>query len=228
MSKESPAIYAGVSASEDDEKILSEMGYAQDLRRGFGGWFTSFAFCFTAVAVLPSITTGFQTSLGMGGPIEMVVTWIIVSIFTIIAGCIMGEICSSYPSAGSVYHWAGQLAPPKWAPILSFVTGWINFLGNLCGDAAYGWGFSNLLCGVLSDRYGTEVSLGGQVGIAIGVITLWAILNMLRSDYMGWVNNFAAFWQIASIFIIVIVILGMGNAEGGSGLAPSSFVWSEW
>ena len=37
-------------------------------------------------------------------------------------------ICSTYPSAGSVYHWAGSLAPPKYAPIYSYYTGWINFM----------------------------------------------------------------------------------------------------
>ena len=65
--------------------------------------------------------------------------WIIVSAFTVIVGCAMGEVCSTYPSAGSVYHWTGQLAPEKWAPLISYICGWFNFLvraGTLCATPA--------------------------------------------------------------------------------------------
>jgi amino acid transporter len=54
----------------------------------------------------------------------------------------MGEICSSYPSAGSVYHWAGMLAPPGYGPLFSYYCGWFNFLGNAAGDAAFAFGFA--------------------------------------------------------------------------------------
>ena len=54
----------------------------------------------------------------------------------------MAEICSAYPSAGSVYHWAGMLATPKWAPFASYICGWFNFLGNAAGDASFAFGFA--------------------------------------------------------------------------------------
>jgi amino acid transporter len=54
----------------------------------------------------------------------------------------MGEICSSYPTAGSVYHWAGMLATPSTGPIASYIAGWFNFIGNAAGDAAFAYGFA--------------------------------------------------------------------------------------
>jgi len=72
----------------------------------------------------------------------MVWGWLIGSFFTVMVGLSMGEICSSYPSAGSVYHWAGMLASEKWAPFASFMCGWFNFLGNSAGDAAFAFGFA--------------------------------------------------------------------------------------
>ena len=59
--------------------------------------------------------------------------WIITSFFTMIIGASMAEICSTYPSAGSVYHWSGMMAPPGAAPLISYITGWANFLGNAAG-----------------------------------------------------------------------------------------------
>jgi len=59
----------------------------------------------------------------------MIWVWIIGSIFSIIVGACLAEICSKLPNAGSVYNWAGELAPRKYSPISSYVTGWLNFLG---------------------------------------------------------------------------------------------------
>jgi len=68
--------------------------------------------------------------------------WIIGSFFSILVGLSMAEICSSYPSAGSVYHWAGMLANEKWAPFSSYICGWFNFMGNAAGDASFAFGFA--------------------------------------------------------------------------------------
>jgi len=117
-----------VLESEDD-RILREMGYKQELRRGFNG-LMSFAFCYTTVAVLSSISLEYGYGLQTGGPAVMAWGWIINSVMTLCVGCCLAEICSTYPSAGSVYHWAGQLSSAENAPLLSYICGWFNFLGK--------------------------------------------------------------------------------------------------
>jgi len=102
----------------------------------------NFSFCFTAVAVISCISVLFDYGLATGGPVVMIWGWIIGSTFTIIVGFSMAEICSSYPSAGSVYHWAGMLAPKEWAPIASYICGWFNFIGNAASDASFAYGFA--------------------------------------------------------------------------------------
>jgi amino acid transporter len=110
----------------------------------------SFTFCFTAVSVITSISLAFTYGIETGGPVVIVWGWIICSCFTIIVGLSMGEICSSYPSAGSVYHWAGMLASPEWAPALSYLCGWFNFLGNAAGDACFAYGFASVLTAIVA------------------------------------------------------------------------------
>ena len=117
------------------------MGYKQELYRGFSA-FMNFSFCFTAVAVISSVTILFPYGLATGGPVVMVWGWIIGTFFTMFVGLSMSEICSAYPSAGSVYHWAGMLSTPEWAPFASFITGWFNFVGNAAGDASFAYGFA--------------------------------------------------------------------------------------
>jgi amino acid transporter len=89
---------------DSDVRLLREMGYTQELYRGFSP-LMSFAFCFTAVNVLASITLGFTYTLNTGGSGVAIWSWLIGSVFTILVGCSLAEICSVYPSAGSVYHW---------------------------------------------------------------------------------------------------------------------------
>ena len=62
----------------------------------------------------------------------------------------MAEICSSYPSAGSVYHWAGILAPKKYAAVSAYICGWFNFLGNAASDASFAFGFAQMLGALVS------------------------------------------------------------------------------
>ena len=128
---------------DEDDRLLAKMGYKQELHRGFNA-FMSFSFCFTAVAVISGCSVLFPYGLQTGGPVVMIWGWIIGSIFTGIVGLSMAEICSSYPSAGSVYHWAGMLASPKWAPFASYVCGYFNFLGNAASDASFAFGFAQI------------------------------------------------------------------------------------
>ena len=87
-----------------DLRHLHEMGYLQELYRGFSP-LMSFSYCFTAVNVLASISLGFTFALTTGGSAVAIYSWLVASVFTILVGLSLAEICSVYPSAGSVYHW---------------------------------------------------------------------------------------------------------------------------
>ena len=64
---------------------------------------------FTEVSFLASITGYYGVTLGVGGPSMWVWGWLVSWVLITIVSYSMAEICSAYPSAGSVYHWAGQL-----------------------------------------------------------------------------------------------------------------------
>ncbi len=89
---------------DSDVRLLREMGYTQELYRGFSP-LMSFAFCFTAVSVLPSISLGFNFTLSTRGSISAIWFWMIASIIIILIGLSLAEIFSVYLSAESVYHW---------------------------------------------------------------------------------------------------------------------------
>lgn len=87
-----------------DVQNLKAMGYKQELYRGLAP-IMSFAFCFINVNVFTSITNEFNLALQTGGSAVIIWSWVIVSVFTILIGLSLAEICSVYPNAGCVYHW---------------------------------------------------------------------------------------------------------------------------
>jgi len=80
--------------------------------------------------------------MNTGGPVVMIWSWIVGSILNNLCGLSMAEICSSYPSAGSVYHWAGMLADKKYAAFAAYICGWFNFLANVAADAGFAAAFA--------------------------------------------------------------------------------------
>eukprot|EP00347_Sterkiella_histriomuscorum_P010241 403377050 len=209
---------------DEDDKLLAQMGYKQELYRGFNA-FMSFSFCFTAVAVISGCSILFPYGLKTGGPVVMIWGWIIGSVFTIINGLSMAEICSSYPSAGSVYHWAGMLAPPKWAPFFSYICGWFNFIGNAASDASFAYGFAQVVsaCVTLGTNGDVQLPTIALVGMAAFVSLLWALKNIMRVDHQGWFNNASAIYQIASTFIVIACLL-----IASPRLSSSEFVWTQY
>jgi amino acid transporter len=183
------------SDMDADARILAKMGYKQELYRGFNA-FMSFSFNFTAVAVISSSSLLFSYGLTTGGPAVMIWGWIIASVFTILTGLSMAEICSSYPSAGSVYHWAGMLASERGARVASYICGWFNFIGNAAGDASYAYGFSQVIAAAVALGSNGQVnfSLGALSGLAIGISFVWTLKNTARVDHQGWFNNFSAIY----------------------------------
>lgn len=93
---------------DSDARLLRQMGYIQELYRGFSP-FMSFAFCFTGVSAYTSVTLGFPYTLYVGGSGVAIWSWIVGSFFTILISLSLAEISSVYPSAGSVYHWYVQV-----------------------------------------------------------------------------------------------------------------------
>ena len=85
------------------------------------------------------------------------ILWGFVTIFAMstIVSYSMAEICSAYPSAGSVYHWSAQLVPSKYAPLASYICGWFNFLGNAAGDASFAFFFAQYFNSAVAVSGGT-------------------------------------------------------------------------
>src|SRR5215208_6527263 len=121
----------------DDEQQLHRLGYAQELFRSMGG-FQNFAISFTIISILAGCLTSYYIAFNQGGPIAITWGWLLVGFFCIIVSLAMGEIASTFPTAGGLYYWASKLGSPAWG----WFTGWFNLVGQIAVTAAIGYGLA--------------------------------------------------------------------------------------
>ena len=90
---------------DQDREDLHNLGYAQELKRGLGG-FSNFAISFSIISILAGGMTGYWLGMVAGGPRVIMIGWVVVGFFALLVGMAMGEICSAYPTAGGLYYWS--------------------------------------------------------------------------------------------------------------------------
>ena len=132
-----PAPPAGSYHTDEDEKILHKLGYAQELFRAMGG-FQNFAISFTIISILAGCLTSYYIAFGQGGAVAVSWGWLLVGGMSIIVSLAMAEIASAFPTAGGLYYWASKLGSPAWG----WFTGWFNLIGQIAVTAAIGYGLA--------------------------------------------------------------------------------------
>jgi amino acid transporter len=109
---------------EHDKQVLHKMGYAQELSRRMSG-FSNFAISFSIICILAGGITAFPFAFSATGGGGVGIGWLVGGIFALIVSVAMGQIASSYPTAGGLYHWSSILGGRAWG----WVTAWFNVLG---------------------------------------------------------------------------------------------------
>ena len=83
----------------EEEKVLEDLGYQQELKRSFG-LFGMIGFAFSIVTSWTALGGVLIVGVESGGPPVMIYSWIAVSIFGLAVAYSMAEMCSAYPIAG--------------------------------------------------------------------------------------------------------------------------------
>jgi amino acid transporter len=137
----------------------------------------------------------------------MIFGWIITFFFTFIIALNFAEVCSICPCSGSVYHWAAVLAPKPYNMKAAYWTGVFNLLGNIAGDASFAYIFAQFISASLVTAGADALKTTSLVALAIAVLLVWSVINCLRIEDVGIINNIAALIQILTVIALVIVVL---------------------
>ncbi|KAH6765503.1 hypothetical protein C2S52_016486 [Perilla frutescens var. hirtella] len=193
------------------EKRLNELGYKQELRRQMT-LFKTLAISFSTMTLFTGITPLYGSSLLYAGPAPLVWGWIIVSFFTCFVGLAMAEICSSFPTTGSLYFWAAHLAGPRWGPLASWFCAWLETIGLIAGIGTQAYAGSQTLQSIILLCTGTNRG-GGYLApkwlflcMYMGLTVIWAVLNTFALEVIAFIDIISIWWQVVGGLVIVIML----------------------
>ena len=197
-----PAPPAGSYHTDEDEKILHKLGYAQELFRAMGG-FQNFAISFTIISILAGCLTSYYIAFGQGGPVAVSWGWLLVGGMSIIVSLAMAEIASAFPTAGGLYYWASKLGSPAWG----WFTGWFNLIGQIAVTAAIGYGLATFGTALLNFWFEYPNTKEYIYLLYVIFLALALAVNLMRVSFTALLNTISAYWHIAGVIFIVIVLL---------------------
>ena len=110
-----------------DKQVLHKMGYAQELSRRMSG-FSNFAISFSIICILAGGISAFPAAFNALGSGGAVLIWLFGGVCAMSVAFGMGQIASSFPTAGGLYHWSSHLGGKFWG----WATAWFNLVGLIC------------------------------------------------------------------------------------------------
>eukprot|EP00250_Pteridium_aquilinum_P019113 c24301_g1_i1 orf=93-1733(-) len=221
-------VNGGDRVIESAERRLNELGYKQELRRTMT-MTKVLGIAFSTVGLFTGISPLYGFSLSFVGPIGMVWGWLIVSFFTFFIALALSEICSSFPTTGSLYFWTAHLAGPRWGPFASWCCAWLELVGTIAGVAAQAYAGSQVLQNIILLATGTHKN-GGYLAppsvfllMYVGLALIWAYLNTCTVDVVSYFGIASIWWQVIGGTLVVFYLPFVAPKT-----QPASFVFYDF
>jgi amino acid permease (GABA permease) len=164
------------------------------------------------MAVPYGLSTTMFITLTNGQAVTVIWGWVLVSLISLAIAASLAEICAVYPTAGGVYYWSAMLATRKYAPVASWVTGWLTLVGNWTVTLSINFGGAQLILSALSLWKEDFVANAYQT-----VLMFWAVMivcmlvNIFGAKYLDLINKICIYWTAASVVIILVTVLSMAK-----------------
>ena len=209
-----------------DEQRLAELGYKQELKRGWSG-FSNFAISFSIISVLAGCFTTYGQALKNGGPIAISIAWPLISVMILAVAFSMSELASSMPTAGGIYYWASKLGGAGWG----WFTGWFNLIGLIAVVASVDYVCATFLMNLLGiynvhfifnfakAAAGENVHYSAHVNFALFafLLVLHGMINVFSSHLVSIFNGISVWWHVIGVAIIVVLLIAVPSHHASFG-----------
>jgi amino acid transporter len=197
-----------------DEQRLADMGYKQELRRGWSS-FSNFAISFSIISVLAGCFTSYGQAFNDGGPVAISIGWPVISLLVLTVAFSMSELASAFPTAGGIYYWASKLGGPGWG----WFTGWFNLIGLVAVVASVDYAAASFLQATLAS-YGlhavfnfasTDVKYNAHVVFALFalILIIHGLINVFSSHLVSLFNGISVWWHVIGVAVIVVILIAV-------------------
>src|SRR5438445_2631351 len=180
-----------------DVQDLGRFGYAQELFRSMGG-FSNFAISFSIISILTGAVTLYGYGLEMGGPLEMTLGWPLATVFTLTVAASMAELCSAYPTAGAMYHWAADLGGPG----AGWYVAWLNICGLIAAQAGINYSCAQFILPFL----GVASTTHNLFAMFAFILVTQGVLNHYGVRLVAILNDLSVTVHIVGVMLLVLAL----------------------
>jgi len=201
-----------------DTKRLHELGYAQELDRELST-FSNFAISFSIISILAGAITGFYVGMNAGGPRVIMIGWVVVGTFALAVGASMGEICSTYPTAGGLYYWSAKLARKNGAQA-AWWTGWFNLIGQIGVIASVDFALATMTVFFLN-TFTDSITATNKWHVYVTFLIMLAIhgiLNTFNVSLVKILGDISVWWHVVGVGIIFAILFIAPNSDKTEGI----------
>ncbi|KMQ81526.1 amino acid permease, partial [Lasius niger] len=164
------------------------------------------------MAVPFGLSTTLFITLTNGQAVSVLWGWVLVSLISVCIAASLAEICAVFPTAGGVYYWSAMLSTRRWAPLVSFVDGWLTLVGNWTVTLSINFSGAQLLLSAITIFNPDYVANPWQTVLCFWAVMLFcALVNAFGSRYLHLINNICIYWTAASVLIILVTLLVMAD-----------------
>lgn len=209
--KSSIASRRGETSNGTADADLAKLGYKSELPRNLS-MLSVLGMSFAIMAVPFGLSTTFYITLTDGQSVTILWGWVLVSLISLSIAASLAEICAVYPTAGGVYYWSAMLSTKKWAPLASWITGWLTLVGNWTVTTSINFSGGQLILSAISLWRDDFVPNAYQT-----VLMFWAVMlvcflvNAFGARYLDLINKICIYWTSASVIIILVTVLSMAD-----------------
>ncbi|KUI74162.1 hypothetical protein VM1G_10019 [Cytospora mali] len=208
---------------DDADRALAAMGYNPVFKREFGLW-SAFSFALSISGLYGTVMTTYSYPLYAGGAASAVWCWAIAGIGAMCLALSISEVASAYPTSGAMYFTIKYLAPEKYVPIIAWIDGWLNLIGQICGSASSSYGASQMLLSAVS--IGSDFTYYPTQGHIIGTMAALSIfhatVNCLNTAWLAKIARTYAIVHIAVLFACCVTLLVLQKNKNSA-----SYVFTE-
>jgi amino acid transporter len=158
------------------------------------------------------LSTTLYITLTDGQSVSIIWGWVFVTLISIAIAASLAEICAVYPTAGGVYYWSAMLSTKEWAPMMSFIDGWLTLVGNWTVTLSITFSGGQLILSAISLWNEDFVATPWQTILMFwAVIGVCALINVFGARWLDLINKVCIFWTGGSVIAILVVLLSMAD-----------------
>lgn len=175
-----------VASMDSEDEQLAAMGYKPEMKREFT-WFAIVSFAFSVTGILAGAMATFYTPLAAGGPVALIWSWFWGSFGCLCIGLSVAELVSAYPTDGGLYYTIKHVVPARWVPLMGWIVGWMNLLGQIACSASVDFALASQITATaaLGSDYTYDAPNAHTVAVMMGCLLIHGTLNSLPTKYLA-------------------------------------------